>query len=61
MCSSVSLSLRAKRGIEEKSVNQKEKEISVLVFIQIDLIQIEYPAHAKCGQVPPAHAKRVYW
>jgi hypothetical protein len=24
------------------SVNQKEKEISVLVFVQIDLIQTEY-------------------
>ncbi len=34
--------VRAKRGIEYKSVNQKEKEISVLVFVLIDLIQIEY-------------------
>ena len=42
---SVCLSVRAKRGMEYKSVNQKEKEISVLVFVQIDLIQIEYWNH----------------
>jgi hypothetical protein len=39
---SVFLPVRAKRGIEWKSVNQKEKEMYVLVFVLIDLIQIEY-------------------
>ncbi len=45
--------MRAKRGMELKSVNQKEKEISVLE-------EKVPPVHAKRGQVPPAHAKRVY-
>ncbi len=33
LCPSVRPSVRAKRGIEKKSVNQKEKEISVLVLV----------------------------